>query len=255
MLYKVKEVADLVGISVRTLHHYDQIGLLKPKSVASTGYRLYADHDLERLQQVLFFKELGFSLHDIKSILDSPGFDRKQALKSQKQLLIEKKKRLEAIINLVQQTIDTIEGGSTMPNTEMFKSFDMTEIEKHQKQYADEVKQKYGNTDAYKESQRKTTNYTKENWAAIYEKSNEIYNNIAALMDRSPEDPKVQEEIGKWRQHISDNFYNCTLEIFRGLGDLYVQDQRFTANIDKVKPGLAKFMKEGIHFYCNNQEE
>lgn len=255
MPYKIKEVADMVGVSVRTLRHYDQVSLLKPGSVTAAGYRIYSDLDLERLQQILFFKELGFSLIEIKEILDSPGYDRRQALHSQKKLLVAKKKRLEAIIELVEQTLDSIEGGITMNKKEMFEAFDMSEIEKHQRQYAEETRQKYGHTEAYKESQKKTSAYTKEDWASIQARGSEIHQRIAELMDKSPADPQVQKAIGDWRQHISDNFYNCTLDIFRGLGDLYVQDERFTASIDKVKPGLAKYMSEAMCLYCDSIEK
>jgi len=255
MPYKIKEVADIVGVSVRTLHHYDQVGLLKPESVTTAGYRLYTDHDLERLQQVLFFKELGFNLQKIKEILDNPGFDRKRALQTQRELLLKKRQRLEAIIDSVEKTIESLEGGIEMSKKEMFEAFDMTEIEKHQREYADEVKQKYGNSEAYKESQKKTSGYTKDDWAAIQAKGNEIHRRIAELMDKDPADPQVQKAIGDWRQHITDCFYTCTPEIFRGLGDLYVNDERFTANIDKTCPGLAKFMREAMHLYCNNQEK
>jgi DNA-binding transcriptional MerR regulator len=254
MAFKVKEVADLVGVSVRTLHHYDQIGLLKPESVSPAGYRLYTDHDLERLQQILFFKEIGFDLHKIKQILDSPGFDRRHALHTHRELLMEKKKRLEEIIFTVEKTIKSVEGEITMDKKEMFLGFDMSEIEKHQAKYAAEAKEKYGNTAAYQESMRKTAKYTKEDWARIMGDASRIYQKIAALMDKRPADPEVQKAVGEWRQHITDNFYNCTLEIFRGLGDLYVTDQRFTENIDKVKPGLAKFLREAMHVYCDNRK-
>lgn len=135
----------------------------------------------------------------------------------------------------------------------MFEAFDLAEIEKHQQQYAEETKQKYGGSEAYRESQKRTSSYTKEDWARIQAERNEIYQNLAFLMDRDVADPEVQETIGKWRRHISDHFYHCTPEIFRGLGELYVQDERFTANIDQFKPGLAKFFREGIKFYCDER--
>ncbi len=251
MSYKVKEVADMVGVSVRTLHHYDQIGLLRPESVSPAGYRLYSDNDLERLQQVLFFKELGFSLQESKDIINKPGFDRKEALSAHKNLLIEKKNRLEKIISNVEQTIGAIEGGRQMDKKEMFEAFDMSEIERHKEKYAEEAEQKYGHTDAFRESQKKTAQYTKEDWTAIMNQGNELYTRIASKMDRGPEDPQVQEAVAQWRQHITNSFYNCTLEIFRGLGDLYVNDERFTANIDQIKPGLARFLREAINIYCN----
>lgn len=252
MAFKVKEVADLVGVSVRTLHHYDQIGLLNPESVSPAGYRLYTDRSLERLQQILFFKEIGFDLHEIKEILDSPGFDRRSALHTHRELLQEKKKRLEEIIRTVEKTINAMEGENVMDKKEMFSGFDMSEIEKHQAQYAEETKQKYGNSDAYQESMKKTAKYSKEDWAKIMGDAGRIYQRIAALMDKGPADPEVQNAVGEWRQHITNHYYNCTLEIFRGLGDLYVDDQRFTENIDKVKPGLAAFLREAMHVYCDN---
>lgn len=253
MAYKIKEAAKIAGKSVRTLHHYDQIGLLKPESVTAAGYRIYADHDLERLQQVLFFKELGFNLREIKEILNSPGFERKRALHAQKELLIKKISRLEAIVSSVEKTIQSLERGSQMDKKEMFKAFDMTDIERHQKEYAEEARQKYGGSEAYKESLKKTSRYTKEEWAAITARGNEIYEKIASLMEKGPTDPEVQQAVGEWRQHITDSFYNCTLEIFRGLGDLYVEDSRFTANIDRVRPGLAKFLREAMDYYCDKR--
>lgn len=255
MSYKIKEVSDMVGVTVRTLHHYDQAGLLKPGAVTAAGYRIYSDSDLEKLQQILFLKELGFRLQEIKGIMDNPEFDRRQALNSQMKLLTAKKKRLEKIIGLVEQSLESIEGGINMAKNEMFQAFDTSELEKHKQQYAEETRQKYGHTGAYCESQKKTAAYSKEDWASIQARGNEIYQNIADLMELSPADPQVQKAIGAWRQHIADSFYNCTPEIFRGLGDLYVQDGRFTASIDKVKPGLARFMSEAIHLYCNSTEK
>jgi DNA-binding transcriptional MerR regulator len=250
MFYKVKEVADIVGVSVRTLHHYDQIGLLKPDSINPSGYRIYTNSDLERLQQILLFKELDFSLQEIKTISESKDFDRKHCLITHKELLVEKKKRLEKIISSIETTINSIEGGVKMNEKEMFEGFDMTELEKLKEKYAEEANQKYGNTEAYKESNKKTSKYTKDDWSIVMAKGDEIYTKLATLMDKSPEDSEVQKVVAAWRQHITDNFYNCTLEIFRGLGELYVQDERFTANIDKHGVGLADFLSKAIRIYC-----
>jgi DNA-binding transcriptional MerR regulator len=252
MSYKVKEVAQLAGVSVRTLHHYDQIGLLKPESISPAGYRLYTDNDLKHLQQILFFKELGLSLQEIKAIINNPGFDSKQALQAHKELLLEKKQRLERIIKSVEQTIQAAEGSIEMNKEDMFNAFDMTEIERHKTKYAEEVKQKYGNTDAYKESQLKTATYTKDDWARIMGKQDKIYTKLAALMDKAPSDPQVQALVAEQRQHITDSFYTCTPDIFQRLGDLYVSDERFTANIDKYKPGFAKFLRKAMRLYCDN---
>lgn len=254
-MYKVKEVAEMVGISVRTLHHYDEIGLLKPETVTSAGYRLYSDKDLEKLQQILFFKELDFDLKKIKEILNDHNFDRKRALELHKKLLVKKRDRLNKIIECIEKTIDSVERGIEMNKEDMFSAFDMSEIERHQEKYAEETRQKYGHTDAYKESMKRTSQYTKEDWAKVMARASEIYLEIASLMDKSPEDEDVQRAVAKWRQHITDSFYNCTLEIFRGLGELYVNDERFTKNIDKVKPGLAEFMSRAIKIYCDRASE
>ncbi len=204
-----------MGISVRTLHHYDQIGLLKPESVSPDGYRLYSDRDLDILQQILYFKELGFSLQETGKIINSPGFDRMEALLTHKNLLMEKKKRLEALISSVEKTIQSMEGRRKMSKKEMFEAFDMTEVEKHKEKYAEEAREKYGHTDAYKESIKKAAGYTKEDWSAITKRGNEIYARNASLMDKAPSDPQVQEEVAQWRQHITDSFYQCTPEILR----------------------------------------
>lgn len=245
----------MAGISVRMLHHYDKIGLLKPDSINSAGYRIYTNENLDRLQQILFFKELNFPLQEIKIILDSPNFNRKEALKTHRKLLLEKKLRLEKIIQSVDKTIDGIEGGVKMDKKEVLKVFDITEIEEHQKKYSEEVKNKYGNTSAYKESNEKTSKYTKEDWNNIMKDWDEIYKKLANLMDKDPTNSEVQKSIHQLRQHISKNFYDCTPEIFRGLGDLYVNDERFTSNIDKYKVGLSKFLREAINIYCNNIKE
>lgn len=255
MDYKVKEVAELVGVSVRTLHHYHAIGLLTPSKATPSGYRLYNDSDLDRLQQILFFKELEFNLNEIKEIIDSPNFDKGDALRNHKKLLLEKKKRLEKIIESVDKTIDVMEGKRVMDNKEMFEGFDISEIEKHKEKYAKETKEKYGNTDAYAESQKKTSKYTKEDWARVMGRQGEIYNKLVSMMDRNPADVEVQAVIAENRQHITDSFYKCTVEIYRGLGEMYVMDERFTKNIDKFKVGLAKFLSDAIEIYCNNAEK
>ncbi|MFV3010794.1 MerR family transcriptional regulator [Clostridium botulinum] len=252
MHYKIKEVADMAGISARMLHHYDKIGLLNPESVSAAGYRLYSDENLDRLQQILFFKELNFPLQEIKIILDSPNFDKKEALKVHRQLLLEKKIRLEKIIQSVDKTISSMEGEFKMDKKEALNVFSMIEIEEHQKKYSEEVKEKYGNTSAYKESNKKTSKYTKEYWSNIMKDWDEIFKKLANLMDKNPDDEEVQESVYQLREHISKNFYDCTPEIFRGLGELYVNDERFTANIDKYKTGLSKFVREAINVYCDN---
>jgi MerR family transcriptional regulator, multidrug-efflux activator len=250
MGYTVSEVAQLAGVSVRTLHYYDEIGLLKPASVSPSGYRLYSDADLERLQQILFFKEIGFELSVVKEILDHPDFDRKQALEAHRQLLVEKMERLQRIVNTVDKTLEALKGGETMAAEQMFKGFDMRDIEAHMNQYADEARERYGKERVDAVIQR-TSQYSADRWAGIMQKWDEIFRKVAAAMDKGPKDPEVQRAVHEIRQLITDNFYDCTLEIFRGLGNLYVDDERFTANIDKYGKGLAEFLRQAIHVYCD----
>lgn len=241
MAYMVKEVAEMAGISVRTLHHYDQIGLLRPETLSPSGYRLYGDGDIERLQQILFFKEIGLSLQEIGAILDSPRFDRKQALVRQKQLLGEQKRRIEQMIETVERTIASIEGGKTMSKQDLFRGLDMRAAEEHQRKYADEVRERYGVDPMAR----------KEEWPEMLQRSGEISQEIANNMDKDPGDPAVQAVVDAWYKHINQSFFACTPEAFRGLADLYVQDERFTASIDAVKPGLAAFMRQAMHTYCD----
>jgi len=250
MAYTVKAVADLAGVSIRTLHHYDEIGLLKPASVSHSGYRHYTDGDLERLQQILFFRELGFSLQEIRDIVDSPGFDQKQALLTHRQLLLEKQRRLQALIHSVDQSIEALERGTPMDKNAMFEGFDESQLE----EYRQEAKARWGHTDAWKQSQERTSRYTKQDWEEIKAEAKDIQNRIAALMDRDPGDPQVQEQIGRWYHHMNDRYYTVHPAMFRGLGDMYVNDHRFMANYEKVKPGMAQFMQQAMHVYADGLE-
>lgn len=247
MAHTVKAVAKLANITVRTLHHYDHMGLLSPQTTSQAGYRLYTDADLERLQQVLFFRELGFSLQEIKEILDHPGFDRREALVSHRNLLLEKQKRLQALIQSVDQTIQAMERGLPMTAQEMFEPFDEATMEV----YKAEAKERWGHTAAYAESERRTSRYTKEDWGLIHAESQAITLGLAERMDREPGDAEVQALIDRWFLHINDRFYTCPLEIFRAIGEGYVDDPRFTRTYDRVKKGLAVFKRDAMRLYCD----
>lgn len=253
-MYKVKEVADLASVSVRTLHHYDHIGLLSPSEVSDSGYRIYGEAELARLQQILFFKEMDFSLEKVKRILDDPDFNEEEALEHHREILMKKKKRLERLIHSVDQTLGTVRGGERMAEEERFEPFNKSEIEAHQKRYEKEVEERWGGTDAYKESKRKTTGYSDEDWKRIQDEGDRIDRDLVARMDQGPENEEVQRLIGEKRRHISNNFYECKPEIFRGLADMYVNDPRFQKNIDQWKEGYAQFLSKAIHTYCNRLE-
>jgi len=238
----VNKVAKLAGISVRTLHYYDEIGLLTPTNKTNSKYRLYNEMDLEKLWQILFFKELDFPLSQIKEILNNPKFDKNQALENHKKLLLEKRNRIDKIITSIDKTI--MKGFET----NMIKTFSNENYEK----YKEEAIQKYGDT--AKQSYNRTSKYSKEQWKLIQEEATNIYTELGENMDKGPTDEKVQQLIAQWKNHITKYYYDCTLEIFKGLGQLYVEDERFTKNIDKTKKGLASFMREAIDYYCEKNK-
>ncbi|PJI10319.1 MerR family transcriptional regulator [Clostridium sp. CT7] len=240
---KINEVAKLAGVTVRTLHYYDEIDLLKPSKITETGYRLYDEDAIALLQQILFFKELDFPLNEIKDIVTSSKFDKTEALKEHKELLIKKRERIDRLINLVDKTI----GGE---GSMSFNEFDMTEIENMKIKYEKEVKERWGNSDAYAESEKKTKNYSKKNWQQINEESKEILKAFADNKDKAPDSEEVQALVSKWQNFITERFYKCTNEILSGLGEMYLADERFKKNIDKTGEGTAAFMSEAIKIYC-----
>ncbi|MGE5507014.1 MAG: MerR family transcriptional regulator [Chitinophagales bacterium] len=249
MAYTVKTVADLAGVSVRTLHHYDQVGLLRPAAVSPAGYRLYSDSDLERLQQILFFKELGFGLQEIRGILESPAYDQGEALRAHRKLLTEKRARLDRLIDSVDKTITTLEGKKAMDKREMFEAFDDSKLE----EYKREARERWGGTKEYEESERRAASYSKADWDRIQAEAERITAALGELVDRDPGDPEVQALIDQHFHHINDNFYTVKPEVYRGLADLYVSDERFTAYYERVRPGLAQFMHEAMNVYCDRK--
>ncbi|MDE2860134.1 MAG: MerR family transcriptional regulator [Chloroflexota bacterium] len=251
MTYTVKQVARLSGVTVRTLHHYDAVGLLRPAAISSAGYRLYSDADLERLQQVLFFRELGFSLRDIARVLSSPDFDRKEALAMHRRLLVEKRKRLGALIRSVDRSIATMDGGEEMTSNAMFDGFDESKL----REYREEARRRWGGTPAWEESERRTSGYTKQDWQDIQTESDEINRGLAALMERDPAGPEAQELVGRWYKLINYRFYECSPEVFRGLADMYVEDARFTTHYDRWRLGLAAFLRQAMHVYADGLEK
>lgn len=240
---KINEVAKLTGVTVRTLHYYDQIGLLPPSSVTDAGYRIYDKEALETLQQILFFRELRFSLKEIKEIMRNPDYDRKEALRKQRTLLIQKREQLDNLIALVDCTI---KGEGNMD----FENFNMTDMEKTKEKYAAEIRERWGNTDSYRESLEKSSTYDTEKWSMVNEQSSAILKEFARLRHVRPDSSEAQALVKKWQDHITESFYTCTDGILAGLGSMYAEDERFTRNIDQYGNGTAKFMSEAIAVYC-----
>lgn len=240
---KINEVAKLTGITVRTLHYYDEIGLLKPSKVTDKGYRIYDQQSLEILQQILFFRELEFPLNQIKQIINDSKFNSQKALINHRDLLIKKRERLDNIINLVNKKL---EGGTIVS----FKEFDTTEIEECKEKYAKEVKEKYGDTNEYRQSQQKASKYAKEDWNKIQEEANYIMKQFFNNKEKPIDSDEIKELVKKWQDHITKYYYDCSNKILAGLGSMYVADERFKNNIDKNGKGTAEFMSKAIASYC-----
>lgn len=240
---KINEVAKLTGLTVRTLHYYDEIGLLAPGEVTEAGYRLYGDRELEALQQILFFRELEFSLSDIREIMKNPHYNRVQTLSGQRELLMQKRQRLDRLIALVDKTIKGEENMS-------FKEFSMAEIEENKKKYSAEVKERWGGTAAYDQSEKRTGEYDSSRWEALSTEGDAILREFGENRHIAPESETAQALVRKWQKHISVNFYECTDEILSGLGQMYTADERFTQNLDRNGEGTADFMAAAIEIYC-----
>jgi len=229
---------------VRTLHHYHRIGLVVPKERTDGGYRLYGRRQVERLQEVLFFRELGFGLDEIRRVVDQPSYDRAVGLARQRALLVEQAGHLQELIEAVDAALDAEKRGTRMTNEEMLEVFGDFDPSR----YEEEARQRWGDTEAYRESARRTRRYGKADWERIKQEGAEINNAFLALMARGvpATDPSAAEVAERHRAHISRWFYECTPEIHAGLGQMYVADPRFTESIDRAGPGLAAYMSEAF---------
>lgn len=238
----VHEVSKLAGVSIRTLQYYDKIGLLHPAKYTESGYRLYDDTALEKLQQILLFRELEFSLKDIKAIMDNPNFDRKKALEQQIALLTLKKEHLENLIDLAREIKDI--GVNKMD----FTAFDTSKID----EYATQAKASWGNTPEYREFEEKSKNRTAQEEQTISTQMMGIFAEFGTMLKLDPSAEKVQSQVKKLQDFIIENFYNCSDEILYSLGSMYVSGGDFTENIDMTGgKGTAEFVFKAITIYCN----
>lgn len=237
----VKEVSELTGVSVRTLHYYDSIGLLKPTEVTTAGYRMYDDTAMERLQQILLFRELEFPLKEIKGILESESFDRNKALEQQIELLTLKKEHLDNLITLARGL--KLLGVKYMD----FKAFDTRKID----EYSKRAKESWGKTDAYKEFEEKAKNRTKEEDQNISKDFLDLFLKFGTMKEGDPAAKPAQELVEELQGFITEHFYHCTPQILQGLGKMYNGGGEFTENIDAYGgEGTAEFTSKAIEIYC-----
>jgi len=242
--YTVSQVARLAHVTVRTLHHYDAIGLLVPSERTRKGYRHYDENDLQRLHQILVFRELGFSLEGIQQILDATAFERGEALRAQRELLKESLKKTEAVIRAVDAALDALRGGRKMDSKKMFEGFEDFDHAQHE----DEVRERWGKTDAYKESMRRTRSYSKDDWARIKAEGRDVEERLVELFRAGIQSDAVEvmDAVEAHRLHIDRWFYPVSHAMHVGLGQMYLSDPRFTAHYEDQAEGLAAFVAAAI---------
>lgn len=240
----VKEVSELTGVSIRTLQYYDKIGLLEPAGRTESGYRLYDDTALERLQQILLFKELEFPLKEIREILSGPDFDRDQALDQQITLLTMRKEHIEHLIAFARGI--KLMGGKTMD----FSVFDTKKMD----EYAKQAKEQWGKTPEYAEFEERFRHRSREEERTAAEGMMQLFAEFGEQKDRDPGDAQAQELVRRLREYITENFYTCSNEILSGLGQMYAAGGEFTENIDRAGgKGTAEFAAEAIRIYSREQ--
>jgi DNA-binding transcriptional MerR regulator len=247
-MFTVKQLSNLAGVTPRTLHHYDQIGLLKPSRVGENGYRYYGEESILHLQQILFYRELGLPLEAIKKIMGRRDFDVLSALESHKKEIGKRITRLERLVETVDNTISHLKGQKEMSNKQVFAGFTPEEQEK----YAREAEQMY-DPETVRESNRKWKAYGAEKQQAILTEGKKIYVEMIAAMPKGADSPEVQALVERWRKHM-DYFWTPNLDQLLGLAEMYNADERFKANYDAMHPKLAEFMLEAVRVYVGRMK-
>ncbi|GAB2573413.1 MerR family transcriptional regulator [Streptomyces capparidis] len=247
--HSVGEVARIAKVTVRTLHHYDEIGLLRPSTRSTSGHRRYSDGDLTRLQQIRYYRELGFSLDEVAAILDDPGADPMVHLRRQHGLLLERAERLTRMAAAVAQAMEAHRMGIDLTPEERFEVFGEDDPER----YAEEAERRWGGTEAYAESRRRAAGRTKEDWIALKRDWEEAERHLAALLGQGvpADDPRAMDAAEELRLQIERHHYPCPHGTHRAMAALYVEDERFTAHYERIAPGLARYTYEAV---CANAD-
>ncbi|PWK71850.1 DNA-binding transcriptional MerR regulator [Streptomyces sp. CG 926] len=244
MSYSVGQVAGFAAVTVRTLHHYDEIGLLSPSGRSHAGHRRYDDADLDRLQRILFYRELGFPLDEVAVLLDDPETDQREHLRRQHALLTDRIDRLQQMAKAVEHAMEAKKMGINLTPEEKFEVFGDFDPDEH----AEEAQRRWGGTDAYKESARRTASYTKEDWQRVQAQAEGINRRFADLL-ASGAPAECEEAMDLAEEHrgwINGSYYFCTYEVHTCLGEMYVADERFTQYYEAVRPGLAVYVRDAI---------
>lgn len=249
MEYTVQKLGKMAGVSTRTLRYYDEIGILKPARMNSSGYRIYGEKEVDRLQQILFYRELGVSLESIKEIITSPSFDGTAALREHREKLLEKREQLNMLIANVDKTIAATEGRVKMSNKEKFEGFKQKMIDENEKKYGKEIREKYGDETVDK-SNKKLKNMTEEQYAELKKLERDVIDTLSKAFETgNPAGELAQKAADLHRQWLSYSWSSYSKEAHAGLAQMYVDDERFTAYYDKNQPGLAAFLRDAIFIY------
>ncbi|MFS0864781.1 MerR family transcriptional regulator [Fredinandcohnia sp. 179-A 10B2 NHS] len=254
MEYTVQKLAKLAGVSSRTLRYYDEIGILKPARTNSSGYRIYGQNEVNRLQQILFYRELGIGLEDIKNIVTDPNFDDTKALKEHRERLLEKQNQLEKLILNVEKTIAQYEGRMTMSDKEKFEGFKKKALEENEKKYGNEIREKYGE-ETVKKSNDKFMNMTPEQHEEATKIEAEMKETLAnAIQTADPAGELGQRAAELHKQWLMFYWPQYSKEAHAGLAQMYVDDERFTAYYDKEQPGTAEFLRDAVHIFTGQKK-
>ncbi|MEQ2526844.1 MerR family transcriptional regulator [Bacillaceae bacterium CLA-AA-H227] len=253
MEYTVQKLAQLAGVSSRTLRYYDEIGILKPARINSSGYRIYGQREVDRLQQILFYRELGVNLETIKDIMTSPSYDGAKALKEHREQLLEKRKQLDLLISNVEKTIASTEGRINMSNKEKFEGFKKKMVEENEQKYGKEIREKYGEETVNK-SNAKLMNMSEADYEAVTKLEAQVKATLAeAFKTGDPASELAQKAADLHKQWLTYYWTEYSEAAHAGLADMYVGDERFTAYYDKEQPGTAEFLRDAIHIYTGQK--
>lgn len=249
----VGRLAELAGVTVRTLHHYDEIGLVQPSARTAGGYRAYSAADVERLRQVLLYRRLGFGLREVADLVSDPDVDAVAHLRRQRSLLLERQEEVAAMVAAIDKELEARAMGINLTPKEQLEIFGTDKVGG---EWAEEAEQRWGETDAWQQSQRRATRYTKDDWARIKAEADENVQALAAALRAGlPADGHDATGLAeRHRQHISRYFYDCGYPMHRGLADMYLADERFTRNYEDVEPGLAQYVHDAIHANADRHE-
>jgi DNA-binding transcriptional MerR regulator len=253
MEYTIQRLASLAGVSTRTLRYYDEIGILKPARINSSGYRIYGQEEVNRLQQILFYRELGVGLDSIKEIVTAPSFDEAKALREHREKLLEKREQLDLLIANVDKTIAFTERRITMSNKEKFEGFKKKMVEDNEKKHGIEIREKYGK-DTVEASNAKVMNMTQEQYEEVTALAEQIHTTLAeAFKTGNPAGELAQKAADLHKQWLTYYWKEYSKEAHAGLAQMYVDDERFTAYYDKEQPGSAVFLRDAIHIYTGQK--